>query len=492
MGGFDLFFSILDEENKFSEPINMRYPINTPDDDVFYVTSPDGKRSYFSSAKEGGYGEKDIYMISIPGAVERPLALFKGQIMAAEGEKLPEDLMIIVTDKNSGEKIGEYKPKLVNGTFSIILPPGREYTFSYQSSGEEFYNEDIFVTNDLSYQEIKKEINLEPVKLLGKVRIKDKGIQFNPVVLNNPKDKKAVPNAKLTLTDSKGDVQTFDADAKGRKEAIVLKADNSYTIVAEVDGKKSQPVAFSTKGIKGNKNMSQVVYMEGKTPKSSQYSLTLNVTVFASPKQRKPVAGANVVLIGNDGSKYEGQTDEKGQLKNVSLESDVNYELSATKDDASSEKAYFTTNNTKANKAYSKTIYLEAAGAAPVVKATPGKYEYHFGYNHNKIDETEESWTSLIDRIATASQKRTVVVNINASASKVPCMRTFKNNQELAASRAQLTADKIKAAVEAKGGDVKKIKFVKQSSVNGPAWKNDQDIHRSIFEKYQYVKVSSN
>src|SRR6185369_11165079 len=67
MGGFDIMFSILDEDNKFTEPFNLWHPINTPDDDVFYTTSHDGKRAYFSSAKEGGYGEKDIYMISIPG-----------------------------------------------------------------------------------------------------------------------------------------------------------------------------------------------------------------------------------------------------------------------------------------------------------------------------------------------------------------------------------------------------------------------------------------
>jgi tetratricopeptide (TPR) repeat protein len=491
MGGFDLFFSILDEENKFSEPINMRYPINTPDDDVFYVTSPDGKRSYFSSAKEGGLGEKDIYMISVQGVIERPLALFKGQIVPAEGEKLPDDLMIVVTDKTTGEKIGEYKPKIVNGTFSIILPPGREYTFSYQSNGEEFYNEDVFVTNELSYQEIKKEINLEPVKLLGKVKVKDKGIIFNPVVLNNAKEKKAVSGAKITLVDSKGDVQTADSDAKGKILGINLKADNSYTVVAEHDGKKSAPVVFNTKGVKGSKNMSQVIYMDGKPAKTSQYTLSLNVLVQNNAKQRKPVGNANVVLIGNDGSKHEGQTDEKGHLKGVALESDVNYEVSATKDDLSSEKSYFTTNNTKANKVYSKTIYLETAPTAPVATTAPGKYEFHFGYNHNKIDEAEQSWVDLIDRIVALSQKKTVTVNINSSASKVPCMRVFKNNKELAASRATVTEEKIKAAVEAKGGDVKKLKFVKASSVNGPPWRNDHDIHRAIFEKYQYVKVSA-
>ena len=70
MGGFDIFVSMIEEDKKFSEPRNIGYPINTTDDDVFFVTSPDGKRGYFSSAKAGGLGDKDLYKMSILDAKE--------------------------------------------------------------------------------------------------------------------------------------------------------------------------------------------------------------------------------------------------------------------------------------------------------------------------------------------------------------------------------------------------------------------------------------
>ncbi|MDQ3048645.1 MAG: hypothetical protein M3R27_13940, partial [Bacteroidota bacterium] len=67
MGGFDIFTSIVDDENgNWSIPVNYGYPVNTTDDDVFMVTTPDGRRSFFTSDKEGGFGEKDIYMITFP------------------------------------------------------------------------------------------------------------------------------------------------------------------------------------------------------------------------------------------------------------------------------------------------------------------------------------------------------------------------------------------------------------------------------------------
>nr|PZN57380.1 MAG: hypothetical protein DIU61_02265 [Bacteroidota bacterium] len=67
MGGHDIFKSVFDPEtNEWSDPENLGYPINTPDDDVYFVASADGKRAYYSSVREDGMGYTDIYMIIIP------------------------------------------------------------------------------------------------------------------------------------------------------------------------------------------------------------------------------------------------------------------------------------------------------------------------------------------------------------------------------------------------------------------------------------------
>lgn len=67
MGQYDIFKSVYDStERKWSEPINLGYPINTPDDDVFFVSTKDGKRGYYASVREDGMGYLDIYMVTIP------------------------------------------------------------------------------------------------------------------------------------------------------------------------------------------------------------------------------------------------------------------------------------------------------------------------------------------------------------------------------------------------------------------------------------------
>lgn len=49
LGGMDIFYSKLDENGKWSKPVNIGYPINSENDDVDFFVSLDGKTAYFSS-----------------------------------------------------------------------------------------------------------------------------------------------------------------------------------------------------------------------------------------------------------------------------------------------------------------------------------------------------------------------------------------------------------------------------------------------------------
>ena len=72
MGGYDIFKTEYDSANEtWTTPVNLGYPINTPDDDVYFVSTKDGKRGYYSSVKDDGQGYTDIYMISLPDLSDR-------------------------------------------------------------------------------------------------------------------------------------------------------------------------------------------------------------------------------------------------------------------------------------------------------------------------------------------------------------------------------------------------------------------------------------
>lgn len=172
-GGFDIFMTEMQDDGNWTPPTNLGYPLNTTDDDVFFITTADGRRGYFSSDQIGGYGEKDIYFVDLPSEMESEgLTVLKGYIIPAPGETLPPSTILYVTDKSTGE-VKAYKPRQRDGVYVAILPPCREYNLDYRVNDVTVHTEDIFVECESAYQEINKEIYLSPVSLAGPASIVD-------------------------------------------------------------------------------------------------------------------------------------------------------------------------------------------------------------------------------------------------------------------------------------------------------------------------------
>lgn len=64
MGGYDLFSSERLPDGKWKKPENMGYPLNTPDDNTYYMPFNDGRSGYYFLDKNNeGFGKEDIYRI---------------------------------------------------------------------------------------------------------------------------------------------------------------------------------------------------------------------------------------------------------------------------------------------------------------------------------------------------------------------------------------------------------------------------------------------
>ena len=82
MGGFDVFTSKKEEDGTWSVPENLGYPINTPDDEIFYVTDTSGIYGYYSAIREGGFGAKDIFKVIFLGSEKEMSTITKDQLIA--------------------------------------------------------------------------------------------------------------------------------------------------------------------------------------------------------------------------------------------------------------------------------------------------------------------------------------------------------------------------------------------------------------------------
>ncbi|MFI5151229.1 MAG: hypothetical protein ACHQRM_15970 [Bacteroidia bacterium] len=167
MGGFDIFFSTLNpDSNKWSEPVNIGYPINTTDDDVFYVTTPDSKRAYYASSRPGGFGDKDLYMLKFKeNAPDKAVALIKGFINSADGSEIPLDINITATDSASMELVSSTKPIHRTGSYSMILEPCKTYFLNYLVNGNSAATDTIRIPCGANYTVYDRPLLLNGVVL---------------------------------------------------------------------------------------------------------------------------------------------------------------------------------------------------------------------------------------------------------------------------------------------------------------------------------------
>ncbi len=64
MGGFDVYYIEYDDETEeWRDPVNLGYPVNSPEDDLHFVISADGEVAYYATTRKDSHGEHDIYLV---------------------------------------------------------------------------------------------------------------------------------------------------------------------------------------------------------------------------------------------------------------------------------------------------------------------------------------------------------------------------------------------------------------------------------------------
>ncbi len=161
MGDYDVFQSRLNWlDSTFSSPINLGYPINTPDGDRFYVLSANSERGYYASGKSGGFGLQDIYTV-YPGYVGKKPAVYivKGKI-TQDMNAVAADITVEITNKEN-KKFGEFASNLATGNYLVALPAGGFFKLTYKYKSFPYKTLDINTSTLDGFEEKLFDINFE-------------------------------------------------------------------------------------------------------------------------------------------------------------------------------------------------------------------------------------------------------------------------------------------------------------------------------------------
>ena len=236
MGGFDIFQSKKSISGKWSTPKNLGYPINTPDDDVFFVLSASGKHGYYASAKDGGYGDSDIYMITfLSDTVDMDtirLTILKGAIFDANSS-IPIGAKIEIVDNEKNEVISTFTSNTKTGKFLVSLPSGKNYGITVYADDYLFHSENFNIPITAAYHEISKDFDLKKVTVGAKIVLNNIFFDFAKATLRPEsyfelnrilKFFTDYPKIKIEIsghTDNKGSLETNIKLSEDRAKAVV-------------------------------------------------------------------------------------------------------------------------------------------------------------------------------------------------------------------------------------------------------------------------------
>lgn len=159
MGGFDVFKCLYDSETKkWGNPINLGYPLNTPEDEVYFTHMSQSDIAYYSSNRRNGFGEYDIYEISY-GDQSLEMVYLKGKVYANDEDRKPLEAKIKITDADNPTKVASEKTSSETGFFKEKLVKGKSYIVSIKKEG--FFHIDTVLTISDTTRLV---VELDPIK----------------------------------------------------------------------------------------------------------------------------------------------------------------------------------------------------------------------------------------------------------------------------------------------------------------------------------------
>jgi outer membrane protein OmpA-like peptidoglycan-associated protein/tetratricopeptide (TPR) repeat protein len=170
LGGDDLFRSSLTAANAWGEPQNLGYPINTADDETNLFVAMNGTTAYFSKGRrlaETGKSDVDIYQFELPPDL-RPAAATYVKVTITDvttGQALTANVRIRPTTQDgppTSQRSGQ------DGTFTAVLPVGKDYALTIDLPGYLFYAERFSLTDGFTQADpYLLDIALQPVPTIS-------------------------------------------------------------------------------------------------------------------------------------------------------------------------------------------------------------------------------------------------------------------------------------------------------------------------------------
>ncbi len=162
MGGYDVFYCSLLDDGSWSVPINAGYPINTTEDDIFFLPVQNGIFAYFPRFLDNGLGRTDIYKLEIFSGTHPRKFRIKGLVSFPPEALITKPVTVKVIEYLSRDTVARTYANLETGEFSFDVPAG-QYDLLIQGEDIQATTSSVFIPKDF----IGKEMEMKTAIMLA-------------------------------------------------------------------------------------------------------------------------------------------------------------------------------------------------------------------------------------------------------------------------------------------------------------------------------------
>ena len=160
LGQLDVYKVRLDDTG-WADLQNMGAGVNSAGMDYFFSIGGDGSQGYMTSSREGSIGGMDIYSIEVPEALRpKPTTVITGVVRDGKTSAFAN---AVITLREGDHFLSYYTTDSRDGSYLIVLEPGKSYTLSYRMKKGAYYQEVFDLESGLSFEKIEKDVVLMPL-----------------------------------------------------------------------------------------------------------------------------------------------------------------------------------------------------------------------------------------------------------------------------------------------------------------------------------------
>ncbi len=152
MGNMDVFKSNYDSiSQKWLEPENLGYPINTTGEDLNISFAKNKRYAYVSAKRADSYGDLDIYRLTFED-MRDDYTLLTGRVMDSDSLNIDAEITVEIFDINEESLYGSYVVNNKTGKYSAILPVGKYRIEVLEMNGFEDFEKEIKLLGKNDFQ----------------------------------------------------------------------------------------------------------------------------------------------------------------------------------------------------------------------------------------------------------------------------------------------------------------------------------------------------